>query len=111
MSRFDDATVAFFFSYLMQHWGGLNFCRIFSKFLSEVLKCREISGIAFVAYPLIFTVSGMMSSFRHFEFSSKEVKINVLDLLSTNLVLFFKRRTSSVLPQFCFFIKLVKKQN
>ena len=30
------------------------FYQIFSKFLSEVLKCRGMSGIAFEADPLIF---------------------------------------------------------
>ena len=95
MRHFDDVTVAFIHS-LRRHCGGLNFNRIFSKFLSDVYKIRGMSGIAFEPDPLIFTVSGMMSSSRHFGFSSNLVKIlnehifsNALDLLSTNPGLFF----------------------
>ena len=55
-----------------------------------------MSGIALETDPLIFTVSGMTSSSRHFGFSSKLLKTkeknvfqNALDLLSTNPVLVF----------------------
>ena len=95
MRHVDDVTVAFIYS-LRRHCGGLNFNRIFSKFLSEVYKIRGMSGIAFEPDPLIFTVYGMKSSCRHFGFSLKLVEIlnehifsNALDLLITNPVLFF----------------------
>ena len=52
--RFCDVTVAFFNS-LRRHRGGLNFYRIFSKLLSEVLKCQGMSGIAFESDPLIIS--------------------------------------------------------
>ena len=70
MRRFCDVTVAFFSS-LRRHCGGLNFNRISSKYLSKVLKCRGMSGIALEPDPLIFTASSMTSSGRHFGFSSK----------------------------------------
>ena len=70
MRRFCDVTVAFFRS-LRRHFGDLNFHRIFSKFLSKVLKYQGISGIALEHDPVIFTASGMTSSGRHFDFSSK----------------------------------------
>ena len=112
MRHFDDVTVAFIHS-LRRHCGGLNFHRIFSKFLSEVYKIRGMSGIAFEPDPLIFTVSGMTSSGRHFGFSSNLVKIlnehifsNALDLLSTNRVLFFAcDEPLPVWPPFCFVLK------
>ena len=70
MHQFDEVTVMFFSS-LRQHCGGLIFYQIFSKLLSEVFKCWGMSGIAFEADSLIFTVSGMTSSGRHFGFLSK----------------------------------------
>ena len=59
------------FTSLRRHCGDLSFHRFFSKLLSEVLKSREMSGTAFVADPLIFTLSDATPSGRHFRFTSK----------------------------------------
>ena len=43
----------------------IKFYQIFSKLLSEVFKCQGMSGIAFEADLLFFTLSGMTSSGCH----------------------------------------------
>ena len=55
-----------FYIFLRRHSGGLNFYQIFSKFLYEMLKCREMSIIVFEIDPSIFTVFGMTSSGQNF---------------------------------------------
>ena len=110
MRWFCDVRVAFlhFFRWLS---GSLNFYQIFSKFLYEMLKCREMSIIVFEIDPSIFTVFGMTSSGQNFsnfvKLGHNKIKICISERpwppKNDSGFIFFMRQTTSGLAAILFF--------